>query len=116
MTLPTEYNESIELFKKTFDVPKLCYEILSLIKHPAKEGKLYDVEVVSAKFENFKVSVEFRTNEETYFTMNYNLQTRLDAADEFLGRMGTNTQKIREIEGKKFKVFYQDMFNCIILN
>ena len=42
MTLPTEYNESIELFKKTFDVPKLCYEILSLIKHPAKEGKLYE--------------------------------------------------------------------------
>ena len=25
-------------------------------------------------------------------------------------------QKIKEIEGKKFKVFYQDMFNCIILN
>lgn len=115
MSLPVVYKESIELFEKTFNVPKLVFEIISMIKNPAACGKLYDVEVVSAKQEGFKLRIEFKTNEDTYFTQAFNLEERLDAADEFLGQLGCSLLTVNSIIGKKYKVFYENIFRTIIL-
>lgn len=115
MSLPDIYKESIDLFQKTFDVPKLVFEIISMIKNPATCGKLYDVEVISVKQEGFKLKIEFKTNEETYFTQAFNLEVRLDAADSFLGRLGCSLNTLNSIVGKKYKVFYENLFNTIVL-
>jgi hypothetical protein len=113
--LPEIYNESIDLFYKTFDVPKLVFEIISNIKNPAACGKLYEVEVVSAKQEGFRIKIEFKTNEDTYFTQAFNLENRLDSADGFLGQLGCSLSTINSVIGRKFKVFYENPFNTIIL-
>lgn len=115
MSLPDIYKDSIELFEKTFDVPKLVFEIVSMIKNPATCGKLYDVEVVNVKMEGFKLRIEFKTNEDTYFTQGFNLENRLDVADEFLGNMGVSLQSVNSLKGRKFKVFYENMFRTVVL-
>jgi len=115
MSLPDIYKGSIELFEKTFDVPKLVFEIVSMIKSQATCGKLYDVEVVNAKMEGFKLKIEFKTNEDTYFTQAFNLENRLDIADEFLGNMGVSLQSVNSLKGRKFKVFYENIFRTVVL-
>ncbi len=115
MSLPDIYKESIELFEKTFDVPKLVFDIVSMIKNQAECGKLYEVEVVGVKMEGFKLKIEFKTNEDTYFTQVFNLENRLDAADEFLGNMGVSLQNVDSLKGRKFKVFYENIFRTIVL-
>lgn len=115
MSLPEVYKDSVELFSKTFDVPKLVFDVISMIKNPADCGKLYDVEVVSAKQEGFRLKIEFKTNEDTYFTQAFNLEVRLDAADDFLGQLGCSLATLDSIKGKKYKVFYENVFKTIIL-
>lgn len=114
--LPEIYNESIDLFYKTFDVPKLCFEILSKVKNPATCGKLYDVEVVNVVRELFKIKIEFRTNENTYFDMVFNLENSLERAETFCGQMGFSIDKIEECKGAKYKVFYANMFDTVMLS
>ena len=109
------YNESIELFYKTFDVPKLCFEILSKVKNPAVCGKLYDVEVVNVTRELFKIRIEFKTNEDTYFDVVYNLENSLEKAEEFCGSMGYSIDTIENAKTNKYKVFYANMFETIML-
>lgn len=113
--LPEIYNDSIKLFYETFDVPKLVFDIVSRIKNPAICGKLYDVEVVSVKQEGFKIKIEFKTNEDTYFTQNFALDNRLDAANDFLGKLGCSLKTLDSIKGNKYKVFYENVFNTIVL-
>ena len=113
--LPKTYNDSIKLFYETFDVPKLCFDVISRIKNPAACGKLYEVEVVSAKQEGFRIKIEFKTNEDTYFVQAFNLENRLDSADGFLGQLGCSLQTLNCVVGRKFKVFYENPFNTIIL-
>ena len=113
--LPEIYKDSIDLFYSTFDVPKLCFEIISRVKNPATCGKLYEVEVISAKMEGFKVKIEFKTNEDTYFMRVFNLENRLDAADEFIGLMGASIKTLDSLIGKRYKVYYENVFNTVIL-
>lgn len=105
------YNESIDLFYKTFDVPKLCFEILSMVKTDAVCGKLYNAEVVSAKSELFKVRIEFRTEENTYFTVALSFEN----ADEFCYNLGCNKENVESVIGNKYKVFYANIFDTIVL-
>lgn len=109
------YNESIELFYKTFDVPKLCFEILSKVKNPAVCGRLYDVEVVNVTRELFKIRIEFKTDEDTYFDTVFNLENTLEKAEEFCGTMGYSIDRIEDAKGNKYKAFYANMFETIIL-
>lgn len=113
--LPEIYNESIDLFYKTFDVPKLVFDIISNIKNPAECGKLYEVEVVNSKMESFLLKIEFKTDQDTYFTQAFNLENRLDSADSFLGQLGCSLATVNSVIGRKFKVFYENPFNTIIL-
>lgn len=115
MSLPSIYNDSIELFYKTFDVPKLVFSILSKIENPAVCGRLYEAEIVDVKMEGFRLKIKFKTNEDTYFWRNFNLEERLDAADEFLGQLGTTLSDVDRIIGRKYKVFYENIFNTVIL-
>lgn len=113
--LPEIYNESVDLFYKTFDVPKLCFEILSKVKTQATCGKLYDVEVVNVTRELFEIKIEFKTDENTYFDIIFNLENSLGRAEEFCGQMGYSIDKIEESKGAKYKAFYANMFDTIIL-
>lgn len=113
--LPEVYNDSIKLFYETFDVPKLVFDIVSRIKNPAVCGRLYDVEIISIKQEGFRIKIEFKTNENTYFTQTFNLENRLDAADDFLGKLGCSLSNMETVRGKKYKVFYENLFNTIVL-
>lgn len=113
--LPEIYNESVDLFYKTFDVPKLCFEILSKVKNPATCGRLYDVEVINVTRELFRIKIEFRTDESTYFDMVFNLESSPDRAENFCGQMGFSIDKIEQAKGKKYKVFYANMFETMIL-
>lgn len=109
------YEKSMELFYKTFDVPKLCFDILSRVKNPATCGKIYDVEIVNVTKEMFRIKIEFKTNENTYFEVIFNLENSRDRADDFCGQMGFTVDKIENAKGKKYKVFYANMFEVVIL-
>lgn len=113
--LPEIYNDSMKLFYETFDVPKLVFDIVSRIKNPAVCGRLYEAEVVSIKQEGFRIKIEFKTNEDTYFTQNFALDNRLDTAIEFLGDLGCSLQTLDSIKGNKYKVFYENVFSTIVL-
>lgn len=115
MSLPEVYKDSIELFEKTFDVPKLCFDILSRVKEPATCGKLYKVEVINVVNELFKLKVEFKTDENTYFDVVYNLENSLSKAEDFCGSLGCTINSLDSIKGRRYKVFYANIFETIVL-
>lgn len=114
--MDTVDSPAIELFWKTFDVPALCYRILKMVKEPAELGRMYDVEVLSAQLQDFKLRIEFKTTEETYINLIYNLDNRAEDAIYFLGQMGASLSDLKPCIGKKYKVFYESPFSVVIIN
>lgn len=113
--LPEIYKDSIELFNKSFDVPKLVFDIVTRIKEPAVEGRVYDAEITSAKMENFKLTIEFKTEENTYFTVIASMDTRMEYVDELLAGLRCNICNVDMLPGCKFKVYYENMFKTYVL-
>lgn len=114
-TLSPVYKDSIELFYKSFDVPKLVYEILSRVKEPAEPGRMYNATITKAEVADFRVRIEFKTDEETYINLVYNLENRLSAADDFLGRTGCTLNNVSPCVGRKFQIYYESVFNVVLL-
>lgn len=115
MSLPEVYNDSIALFEKTFNVPQLVFDIISRVKNPAVCGKLYECEVVSATRELFNIRFEFKTDENTYFDVLFNICNSLERAEEFTGNLGCSLDNVESVTGNKYKIFYANTFNVIIL-
>ena len=115
MSLPEIYNESIALFEKSFDLPVLVFDILSRVKESAVCGKLYESEIISVTKELFKIKIEFKTDENTYFDAIFNLENSLERATEFIGQLGYSLNNIESAVGEKYKIFYGNLFNIIIL-
>ena len=111
MMLPDIYKDSIDLFEKTFDVPKLVFDIVTRVKNPATPGKLYVAEVVSVKNDLFKVKIEFKTNENTYF----DLVLMEERSIETVAKMGFTLKNADDMIGCKYNVFYENVFKIEIL-
>ena len=105
------YKDSIDLFEKTFDVPKLVFDIVTRVKNPATTGKLYVAEVVSVKNDLFKIKIEFKTEENTYFEVVF----MEDKAIESVAKMGFTLNNVDDMVGCKYKVFYENVFRTEIL-
>ena len=103
-------------FSETFDVPTLCKEVLERIKTPAETGKLYEVECIGfSKKSGFSMEFEFKTNENTYITMKYNLDNNFDSCMNFLTSLGVSYQTVESVKGNRYTVFYQDKWNMFVV-
>lgn len=111
MMLPEVYKDSIELFEKTFDVSQLVFDIITRVKNPATPGKLYVAEVVSVKNDLFKVKIEFKTEENTYF----DTVLMENNAIETIAKMGFSLNNTDDMIGCKYNVFYENTFKVEIL-
>lgn len=103
-------------FSETFDVPTLCKEIIERIKTPAETGKMYKVECVNVKKSNLSnIEIEFRTTENKYINMKFNLDNGFDRCINFLSTLGTDYQNVENVKGNKYEIFYQDSWNMFII-
>lgn len=105
-----------DLFRKTFDVPTLCMEICSMIKNPAQTRKKYHV--VCTKTERVgmqSVTFEFKTNENTFITRKFNIDSVWEALDDFLASMGVSFATMDTVLGKEYDVYYENEWTILFI-
>lgn len=112
----TKKVKTMSRFSETFDVPNLCKEILERIKIPAESGKLYQVECTGiSKPTGFNIEFEFRTDDNRYMMMKFNLESNFDKCMDFISSLGYDYQNVENVKGNRYEVFYQDNWNMFII-
>lgn len=102
-------------FKDTFDVGQICYDLIQRIKEPAVSGKIYDIECTKAERKDGVISFEFRTSENKYIDIKFNLLSAFDRTLDFINSLCIDLDNIDTVKNKRYNAFYKDEWNLIIL-